>query len=464
MKRIPNLVTQFDRYGKPRYIYLRQIPKDLQQKIGKTIFKIKLSSVMSEAIADVYRLNDQHTEMFKVLRKPNHKDCDTMRSLLVAHGVPYRRLSQDELDHLPIQVENVLDQYPDVDQMPSGIRTIHNVLVGKEDWRLSDALDFYTTNANRSDAELSHAKRSCNALIGIVGNLKIEDYRRPHVAQYVKERQGLLDDSGDRLLKNSTIQKELKVVARVIKYSMVEKDLTPWVIPFYGYELSTDDSESINEFSIDKWNDLYNKCINYRANKHSTQPDDIRLIILLMMTTGSRISEAAYVLVQDVHLTDNQPYIDFYPNPLRRLKTKNSYRSVPLVDTRLIEYLKVVYEMRKEYGADAKLFAKSKNARFTCGKWIRENIQLDDNVVPNHSLRHTMSWALKQIITPPQIMDNLLGWSNGAMRERYGSRADAESGRPYLDKAMGLLLSSSDYSEPLYNVTRGHQSPPNQRR
>jgi integrase len=440
MAQIPNFYTHTDRYGKPTYFYARRVPKDLQKIIGKTIFKIKLGPIMHEAISEVYKLNDQHTEMFRVLRKPNHKDYETMRSLLVAHGVPFRRLSQDELDHLPIEVENVLDRYPDVDDMPSGIRQVHNVLVGKEDWRISDAVDFYKNNATRSTPEMNTAERVGKLLVSIVGNLKVQDYRRPHVAQFVKARQAIVDDEGNRSFKNSTIQKDLKALARIIKYSMIEKDFQQWVIPFYDYELPTDDSEPIEEFSKEKWNELYDKCNTYRANKKATRTDDIRAIILLMMTTGSRISESAHILVQDLHLDEKgKEYIDFYPNPLRRLKTKNSYRSVPLVDANVVKLLKAIYEDRKEYGNDAKLFAKSSNARFTCGKWIRENIELEDNVVPNHSLRHTISGSLKDVITPPQIMDNLLGWSNGAMRERYGSRADAETGRPYLSKALSQL-------------------------
>lgn len=440
MRKIPNLITQFDRYGKPRYIYLRQVPKDLHQKIGKTVFKVCLEPSLPDAIAEVYRLNDQHTEMFKILRKPNHKDYDTMRSLLVAHGVPYRRLSQDELDTLPIQVENVLDQYPDIEQMPKGIRQIHNVLVGKEDWRISDAVDFYMKSATRSTAELKNADRVSKLLIGVVGNLRIEDYRRSHVTDFVKSRQSAVDESGARSNKNSTIQKDLKALARIIKFSMVEKDLNPWIIPFYGYELSLEDSEQIHEFSKEKWNELYNKCINYRANKRATRTDDLRSIILLMMTIGSRISESAFVLVRDIHLEEEgKEYIDIYPNPIRRLKTKNSYRSVPLVDKNVLEILKSIYEERKEYGEDAKLFAKSSNARFACGKWIKENIDLDENTVPNHSLRHSVSAALKQVITPPQVMDNILGWSSGAMRERYGSRADAETGRSYLAQAIASI-------------------------
>jgi integrase len=159
-----------------------------------------------------------------------------------------------------------------------------------------------------------------------------------------------------------------------------------------------------------------------------------------MMTIGSRISESAHVLVRDIHLEEEgKEYIDIYPNPIRRLKTKNSYRSVPLVDPNVVKLLKAIYEDRKEYGGDAKLFAKSANARFACGKWIKENIELDEHVVPNHSLRHNVSGALKQVITPPQVMDNILGWSSGAMRERYGSRADAETGRPYLTEALSQL-------------------------
>ena len=72
-------------------------------------------------------------------------------------------------------------------------------------------------------------------------------------------------------------------------------------------------------------------------------------------------------------------------------------------------------------------------------KQIDGTYKLPEGIVANHSLRHSISNALKNAQTPPTIHDNLLGWSNGAMRERYGSRADCETGRPYLTEALKQL-------------------------
>jgi integrase len=443
MKPIPNLHTSYDRYGKPKWTYRRQIPMDLRKRLGKTTIIVLLGNSMSEAISDAYKLNDQYNALFKTLRNPKNTDFDSVASLFLSHGIPLQRHNPDDLEtSMPVALEEKLDRLigDDPNQMPSGVKEVLNILTGNPEIRLSDATTFYLTKRDLPTQESLNAQNVSANLISIIGDLRIQDFRRAHVNEWVNKRQSEV--------KNSTIKQNIAVIARILNHSIKEKDLTPFTVPFTNYKLDTKDSEVRHEYSHSDWNKLYNACINYRQNKRATQTDETRIMILLMMTIGCRISEASGVLVQDLHLDKGEECIDIHPNPIRRLKTKNSYRTVPLVDPVVIDLLKGSYEERKEFGGDAKLFVKSKAPTKASEHWIKRQIgikqsdgtyELPEGIVANHSFRHSVSNALKNARTPPTIHDNLLGWSNGAMRERYGSRADCESGRPYLTKAINLL-------------------------
>lgn len=443
MKPVPNLHTSYDRYGKPKWTYRRQIPMDLRKQLNKTTIIVLLGNSMSEAISDAYELNDQYNALFRTLRNPKNTDFESITALLLSHGIPLHRHNPDDLElSMPVALERKLDELmgDDPDLMPSGVKQALGILTGNPEIRLSDATKFYLTKRNLPNQESQQAQKVCESLIAEIGDLRIEDYRRTHVNDWVAKRQ--------ESVKNSTIKQGIAVAARIIKYTVKEKDLTPFTIPFVDYQLDTNDSEIRHEYSKKDWNTIYQRCIDFRQNKRATQTDETRILILLMMTLGCRISEASGVLVKDLHFEEGQECIDLYPNPLRRLKTKNSYRTVPLVDPVVIDLLKGLYEARKEFGEDTKLFNKSKAPTKACEHWITRQVgikqidgtyKLPEGIVANHSLRHSISNALKNAQTPPTIHDNLLGWSNGAMRERYGSRADCETGRPYLTEAIYSL-------------------------
>ena len=443
MKPIPNFYTRIDRYGKPQYRFHRQVPSDLRDKIGKVKIVVLLGSNMSEAISDAYKLNDQYNHLFKTLRNPKNADFDSVASLFLSHGIPLQRHNPEDLDQfMPVALEEKLDRLigDAPSQMSNGARQVLDILVGTPEIRLSDATTFYLSKRNLPEQEAHNAKNVSANLVSTIGDLRIQDFRRTHVNDWVTKRQSEV--------KNSTIKQNIAVIARIINHSIKEKDLTPFTVPFTDYQLDTKDSEVRQEYSKKDWNTLYERCINFRQNKRSTETDETRLMIMLMMSVGCRISEASGVLVQDLHFEEGNECIDIYPNPLRGLKTKNSYRTVPLVDVTIIGLLKNLYEKRKEFGGDAKLFVKSKSPTKASEHWIKRQVgikqedgsyELPEGIVANHSFRHSMSYALKNAQTPPQIHDNLLGWSGGASRERYGSRADCEAGRPYLDRALEWL-------------------------
>lgn len=59
--------------------------------------------------------------------------------------------------------------------------------------------------------------------------------------------------------------------------------------------------------------------------------DDIRWLVALISDTGTRLAEAAGLLVDDSHVDEDIPFADVKPHQWRSLKTKGGRRRVHLV-------------------------------------------------------------------------------------------------------------------------------------
>jgi len=59
--------------------------------------------------------------------------------------------------------------------------------------------------------------------------------------------------------------------------------------------------------------------------------DDIRWLVAIICDTGIRLSEAAGLMLTDLCIDADTPYIDLKPHPHRRLKTVSSERKIPLI-------------------------------------------------------------------------------------------------------------------------------------
>ncbi len=58
-------------------------------------------------------------------------------------------------------------------------------------------------------------------------------------------------------------------------------------------------------------------------------------MIALISDTGIRMAEAVGIMAEDVVLDNKTPHIIIRPNAKRRLKTKQSERTIPLVGSSL---------------------------------------------------------------------------------------------------------------------------------
>lgn len=149
--------------------------------------------------------------------------------------------------------------------------------------------------------------------------------------------------------------------------------------------------------------------------------DEIRLLIAILSDTGMRLAEAAGLLTTDIYLESDIPHIKVIPHPHRPLKTQSSEREIPLVGTALIAarnlceqctagYLFPTYNQNQQ--------TNSNSASSVTNRWMKKNVS-DRYVI--HGLRHGMRDRLRAVNTPPEIIDQIGGWSKGTVGSNYGN-------------------------------------------
>jgi integrase len=158
--------------------------------------------------------------------------------------------------------------------------------------------------------------------------------------------------------------------------------------------------------------------------------NELATIVELLVLTGARLNEIAGLEWQDVSFTDDDaapPSITIRTNAIRRLKTANSKRQVPLTSEATDALLRLRHELAGEAargaifprygrpgGPDAASAALMKAFRKAGVLDRRKSI---------HSLRHSFKQALRDVGCPKDVRDAIQGHSNDSISEHYGSGA-----------------------------------------
>ena len=135
--------------------------------------------------------------------------------------------------------------------------------------------------------------------------------------------------------------------------------------------------------------------------------------------------EAGGLLVKDVKLDTNTVHIQIRFNRIRKLKTKNSVRDVPIVGP-LLETLRDCLARHQTTAPDTPLFTKYGRdggmdaiSALLRGV-IRKRLKITDpNLVP-YSSRHTMKDTLRTLRTPEDIQHRILGPGSKSDADGYG--------------------------------------------
>jgi integrase len=157
----------------------------------------------------------------------------------------------------------------------------------------------------------------------------------------------------------------------------------------------------------------------------------------LLGETGCRLAEIVGLELDDIDMTEE--VIHIRPNRIRRLKTANSTRALPLVG-----YAKEAMLLALQTADDQYLFprylkdgtCRATHASNALGKWLKKDFGLTAD-----SLRHTFRDRLRASGCPLELMDQIGGWSSvGTIGSKYGMGYGREAIRKQLE-AIKLIRS-----------------------
>jgi integrase len=174
-----------------------------------------------------------------------------------------------------------------------------------------------------------------------------------------------------------------------------------------------------------------------------TTDDEPRWLVALISDTGMRLSEAAGLAKDDIVLDEDIPHVIIRPHSWRRLKTKGSERTLPLVGVSLWAAGKAVEASQyspylfPRYCDDKGCKANSASAALN--KWLKQTIG-DSYVL--HSFRHSMRDRLRAANCPTEMIDQIGGWSKRSVGEDYGDGYNISKLQKHLLFAISLAITN----------------------
>ena len=167
--------------------------------------------------------------------------------------------------------------------------------------------------------------------------------------------------------------------------------------------------------------------------------DDIRWLVALIINTGMRLSEAVGLLVTDISIDNDIPFIIVQAHKHRRLKTEASERVIPLAGISLWAAEQIKQSISNGYCFPRYIVndeCKSNSASASINKWIK-SVSSKGNVI--HGLRHSFRDRLRAVETPIDMIEQLGGWSMKTVGQNYGNGYDIDLTHKYLIKIANNL-------------------------
>lgn len=272
---------------------------------------------------------------------------------------------------------------------------------------LSGALALYhkVKGAGKSKLFYRTSERSIGKLIKFAGDIPIDKYTR-------SDANGLRDELASNGLAPQSIKRMMSVIKTTINVSINEHALSiPNVFAKIEYGKITPVQKRL-PIPVDDIKSVQGLCRD--------MDDDIRWLIALISDTGMRLSEACGLLIEDIRLDADIPYIDLKPYSWRPLKTEGSNRKVPLVGASLWAARRLVQEAKNSYAFPRYANSqecKANSASAAVNKWLGNHVP--DNCVVR-SFRHSLRDRCRAIQCPSDIIDQIGGWKTGGVGQSYG--------------------------------------------
>jgi integrase len=220
--------------------------------------------------------------------------------------------------------------------------------------------------------------------------------------------------------KTATIRRRINSLSAILNYAYSELDLDKRN-PFTRLIIRNEgqDASKRGTFTNEQLKQGYDQAI--------ASGSQVKLLMPLLGETGCRLAEIVGLELQDIDMENE--LIHIRPNSIRRLKTKNSERTLPLVG-----YAKTAMEQALKNSDEKYLFpryvragkCKADHASAALCKWLKK----DFDGLTAHCLRHTFRDRLRAVECPLEMIDQIGGWSSiGTIGSKYGQGYELDAVR-----------------------------------
>ena len=413
-----------------KYHFVRRVPEDIQTKGGAKIIQLSLKTDSLDTAQQRAALLNQHLLAYwsKIAKSDQKVDQAYQISLMVNKINNMQYKSAEEVANQ--ELAEILKRASLVTEIASTEAT--NVLLGaikKPELTLSETLEKYWTlskdkTLGKSDNQVRKWKnpriKAINNFISVIGDKSIEDLTRDDVLNF---KDWWLERIQEEALKPASANKDFIHARSIIQ--LVSDNLRMDIPVQKLFErLTIPDSSGSTRRSFEP---SFVQNILLDKTKLANIKPLHWLFICAMADTGALISELTGLdaSADEILLDSAIPHIKIQPNNIRKLKTPQSERIIPLVGSALFAFQQLPNGF-DEYASRPDQLSNE------IGKWFRDNCVLPSPEHTLYSLRHCFQDRLTAIEAPDKVQAELMG--HKFYRPKYGAGSTLEQRHRWLRK------------------------------
>jgi integrase len=270
--------------------------------------------------------------------------------------------------------------------------------------RLSDALQIYISESTAGDGRKfrGDALNSFRKFVNLIGDLHLSELRHIHICRF----RDYLFETG---LTPVTVRKQTAIMSAMLNIAFRHLDIDR-LSPFRGLHIPGENEHKRSMRTVTR--DLLLEV----KQRLLTRVKPYKLIGLIQLNTGMRLSEPVFARLDDLVLDHSIPHLWVRRNELSNRKNKSSIRAVPLVGTSLYAATRL-FEFARGEGSEwlVPQYAHYHGSN-SCSAIL--NKHLKDLDFRSHMFRHALIDRMKACNDiPTRLAESITGHYSGSLEK-----------------------------------------------